>query len=79
MTEITCHGAGIHFLFPDVTTILDIRGQDSKAIKIDQNGQVVDFVMKQIFGWNWPVSGSNRKGIRRKTGRSWHPISTDTK
>lgn len=45
VTEITCHAAGIHFLFPEVTTILDIGGQDSKAINIDQNGQVVDFIM----------------------------------
>jgi len=45
ITEITCHAAGIHFLFPEVNTILDIGGQDSKAIKIDANGQVLDFVM----------------------------------
>lgn len=45
VTEITCHGIGVHFLFPDVTTVLDIGGQDSKAIRIDEKGQVVDFIM----------------------------------
>ena len=45
ITEITCHAAGINFLFPEVRTILDIGGQDCKAIKVDQNGEVMDFVM----------------------------------
>jgi predicted CoA-substrate-specific enzyme activase len=45
VTEITCHAAGIYFLFPKVRTILDLGGQDSKAIKIDDNGAVIDFVM----------------------------------
>lgn len=46
VTEISCHGLGAHFLGEDIRTILDIGGQDSKAIKIDpENGQVVNFVM----------------------------------
>lgn len=45
VTEITCHAMGAHFLFPKAKTILDIGGQDSKAIRSDSNGQVVDFVM----------------------------------
>lgn len=45
VTEISCHGKGAHFLFPDVHTILDIGGQDSKAIRLNDNGEVVDFVM----------------------------------
>ncbi len=45
VTEITCHGAGVNFLFPDVSTVLDIGGQDSKAIRIDEKGQVTDFIM----------------------------------
>ena len=44
-TEITCHAAGVNFLFPDAATILDIGGQDSKVIRIDESGQVVDFIM----------------------------------
>ncbi len=45
VTEISCHGRGAHFLNPDVRTILDIGGQDSKAIRVNENGDVVDFVM----------------------------------
>lgn len=45
VTEISCHAKGVHFLFPSVRTILDIGGQDSKAIRLNDEGQVVDFVM----------------------------------
>ncbi len=45
ITEITCHARGMHFLFPDVRTILDIGGQDSKAIQIDEDCNVADFLM----------------------------------
>ncbi|MCP4626144.1 MAG: 2-hydroxyglutaryl-CoA dehydratase [bacterium] len=45
VTEIGCHAIGVHFLLPEVKTILDIGGQDSKAIKIDGEGQVLDFAM----------------------------------
>lgn len=45
ITEISCHGKGAHFLNPEVRTILDIGGQDSKAIKLNDKGEVVDFAM----------------------------------
>lgn len=45
VTEISCHGKGAHFLNPSVRTILDIGGQDSKAIHLNQKGDVIDFVM----------------------------------
>lgn len=45
VTEITCQAKGIFFLFPKARTIIDIGGQDSKAIKIDNNGNMVDFEM----------------------------------
>ena len=44
-TEITCHAKGIISLFPKARTIIDIGGQDVKAIKIDAKGKTVDFVM----------------------------------
>jgi len=44
VTEITCHMRGINWLFPDVRTIIDIGGQDSKGIRVD-NGKLVNFVM----------------------------------
>lgn len=45
LTEISCHGKGAHFLNPAVRTILDIGGQDSKGIRLNEMGEVVDFVM----------------------------------
>jgi predicted CoA-substrate-specific enzyme activase len=44
-SEITCISRGIHKLFPSVRTIIDVGGQDSKAVRIDENGRVLDFVM----------------------------------
>ncbi len=45
VTEITCHAKGAHYLYPEARTVIDIGGQDSKAISIDENGKVVQFVM----------------------------------
>lgn len=44
-TEIICHAAGVHYLLPHVKTIIDIGAQDSKVIRIDEQGRVADFVM----------------------------------
>jgi predicted CoA-substrate-specific enzyme activase len=44
-TEITCHAKGIVSLFPKAKTIIDVGGQDIKAIKVDTNGKTIDFVM----------------------------------
>lgn len=45
-TEIACHARGTHYMHgPTVRTVLDIGGQDAKAIKCDQYGNVVSFVM----------------------------------
>jgi predicted CoA-substrate-specific enzyme activase len=45
VTEITCQAKGIFHLFPFARTIIDIGGQDSKTIRIDQTGQLSDFEM----------------------------------
>jgi predicted CoA-substrate-specific enzyme activase len=45
VTEITCHAAGAHFLNPATLTVIDIGGQDSKAILLSSDGRVRDFVM----------------------------------
>lgn len=45
VTEISCHGKGAHYFNPKIRTILDIGGQDSKAIKLNEQGEVIDFVM----------------------------------
>jgi len=45
MTEITCHARGAAFLCPGTRTVIDMGGQDSKAISIGTQGEVLDFVM----------------------------------
>ena len=45
VTEISCHGKGAHYFNPKIRTILDIGGQDSKGIRLNEKGEVVDFVM----------------------------------
>ncbi|UCD83526.1 MAG: 2-hydroxyglutaryl-CoA dehydratase [Deltaproteobacteria bacterium] len=45
VTEILCHARGAHFLIPSTRTIFDIGGQDSKAIGVNENGNVTDFAM----------------------------------
>jgi predicted CoA-substrate-specific enzyme activase len=45
LPEIVCHAEGTKFLFPEVRTIIDIGGQDSKVIGLDENGGVVRFEM----------------------------------
>jgi predicted CoA-substrate-specific enzyme activase len=45
VTEIACHAKGVHFLFPRARTILDMGGQDCKAIRVDAAGNHVGFAM----------------------------------
>jgi len=45
VTEITCHTRGVRHLLPQARTILDIGGQDSKLIHLDEGGAVRDFAM----------------------------------
>ena len=45
VTEISCHARGIKKLLPGIRLLVDIGGQDSKAIELDEKGQVVDFAM----------------------------------
>jgi len=44
-SEILCHGRGAHRLFPGTRTVLDIGGQDTKAIQVDPGGVVTSFQM----------------------------------
>lgn len=47
ITEITCHAKGIHYLVSHARTIIDIGGQDSKVIRIDDYGSVQNFMMNE--------------------------------
>jgi benzoyl-CoA reductase subunit A len=44
-SEILCHGLGAHLMYPKTRTVLDIGGQDTKGIQIDDKGIVVNFQM----------------------------------
>jgi len=45
ITEITCHGRGAYFINQEIRTVIDIGGQDSKVIRLDEAGRVFDFAM----------------------------------
>ena len=45
VTEITCHAKGIKYMIPKTRILIDIGGQDSKAMCLDPDGNVVDFAM----------------------------------
>jgi predicted CoA-substrate-specific enzyme activase len=45
ITEITCHAAGVHHVWPEARTLVDLGGQDSKVIRLGPSGVVEDFAM----------------------------------
>jgi predicted CoA-substrate-specific enzyme activase len=45
VTEISCHGRGAVHLFPNTRTVVDMGGQDTKAIRVSDTGEVDDFCM----------------------------------
>ena len=45
VTEISCHGRGAAHMFPGTRTVIDMGGQDSKAIRVTGDGEIVDFCM----------------------------------
>lgn len=45
VTEISCHGRGAVHMFPDTQTVIDMGGQDTKAIKVAPDGEILDFCM----------------------------------
>ena len=45
VTEISCHGRGARLLLPETHTVIDIGGQDSKVIQLDDDGNLTDFLM----------------------------------
>lgn len=44
ISEIACHGKGAHDLMPTARTVIDIGGQDCKAVKLDKDGNVLKFL-----------------------------------
>ena len=47
ITEITCHAKGVVSVYPNARSIIDIGGQDAKAIQLAENGTIENFVMNE--------------------------------
>jgi predicted CoA-substrate-specific enzyme activase len=45
VTEISCHGRGAVHMFPQTRTVVDMGGQDTKAIRVAPTGEILDFCM----------------------------------
>ncbi len=62
VTEISCHAKGAHLLYPNTHTVLDMGGQDTKAIRVNAHGEVMDFSMndKCAAGTGRFIEGSAR-------------------
>ncbi|MEE1568218.1 MAG: acyl-CoA dehydratase activase, partial [Arenicellales bacterium] len=45
VTEISCHGRGAVKMFPETRTVIDMGGQDTKAISVNPDGEINDFCM----------------------------------
>lgn len=45
ISELSCHAKGVHYLLPTARSVIDIGGQDAKALQIDENGRLQNFVM----------------------------------
>lgn len=46
-TDISCHAAGLYYLFPSVRTVMDVGAQYSRAIRLDNNGKIANFIMNE--------------------------------
>ena len=45
VSELSCHARGVHFVFPEVHTVIDIGGQDAKVLVLNEKGRMMNFVM----------------------------------
>lgn len=45
VSELSCHAKGVHFIFPEVRTIIDIGGQDAKVLALNDKGKMTNFLM----------------------------------
>jgi predicted CoA-substrate-specific enzyme activase len=73
VSEISCHAKGVANLFPKARTIIDIGGQDSKAINVDATGRVRNFIMNDKC-----AAGSGRfiEVIADSVGVPLHEVGT---
>ena len=45
VSELSCHAIGVHATFPDARTVIDIGGQDAKALRLGKDGKLENFIM----------------------------------
>jgi predicted CoA-substrate-specific enzyme activase len=72
ITEITCHARGVYQLVADARTIIEIGGQDSKVICLDDGGRVRDFAMNDRC-----AAGTGRflEMVATRLGMNWDELS----
>ncbi len=72
VSEISCHGKGAQWLVPSIRTIIDVGGQDCKAITVDENGDLVNFLMNDKC-----ASGTGRflEGVCKTLGISLEELA----
>jgi predicted CoA-substrate-specific enzyme activase len=72
VTEITCQARGVHRLAPDARTIIEIGGQDSKVISLEEGGRVRDFAMNDRC-----AAGSGRflEALASRLNMSWEDLA----
>ena len=83
LSEVSCHGRGVRFLLPDVRTVIDIGGQDAKALLLDERGNLDNFIMndKCAAGTGRFLEAMARvldvevEEMGELSGRSSHPVS----
>ncbi len=46
-SDMSCHAKGINMLFPGVRTVIDVGAQFTRAIRIDESGRIVNFIMNE--------------------------------
>jgi len=47
LTDISCHAAGVHRFFPSVKTVIDVGAQFSRAIRLDDDGRIANFILNE--------------------------------
>jgi (R)-2-hydroxyacyl-CoA dehydratese activating ATPase len=72
VTEITCHARGVHHVAPEARTIIEIGGQDSKVIHLEDGGRVRDFAMNDRC-----AAGTGRflEMVAARLGVNWERLS----
>ncbi len=72
ITEITCHARGVHHVAPEARSIIEIGGQDSKVIRLEDGGRVRDFAMNDRC-----AAGTGRflEMLAMRLGVDWSALS----